>query len=91
MSYEKEEDERSEINRDRVSGEGVQEMHRMATTNYSLFLHPLTAKAVPIDFATLIFLLLVRHSTNKFVLCSYFVRRFPYKQGESAIQTFSRP
>ncbi len=41
------------------------------------FLHPLTAKAVPIDFATLIFLLLVRHSTNKFVLCSYFVRRFP--------------
>ena len=24
MSYEKEEDERSEINRDRVSGEGVQ-------------------------------------------------------------------
>ena len=47
MSYEKEEDERSEINRDRVSGEGVQEMHRMATTNYSLFLHPLTAKAVP--------------------------------------------
>ena len=29
------------------------------------------------DFALLVFLLLVRHSTNKFVLCSYFVRRFP--------------
>ena len=47
------------------------------TPNYSLYSHPLTAKAVPIDFASLIFLLLVRHSTNKFVLCSYFVRRFP--------------
>jgi len=29
------------------------------------------------DFATLIFLLLVRHSLNKFILCPYFVRRFP--------------
>ena len=36
MSYEKEEDERSEINRDRVSGEGVQNTHRTATTHYSL-------------------------------------------------------
>ena len=32
---------------------------------------------VPIDFATLFFLLLVRHSINKFFLCPYFVRRFP--------------
>ena len=31
---------------------------------------------VPIDFASLIFLLLVRQSINKFILCSYLVRRF---------------
>ena len=49
----------------------------------SLTPHPLTAKAVPIDFATLFFLLLVRHSINKFILCPYFVRRFPlYTGGE---------
>ena len=50
---------------------------------------PSPAELVPIDFATLIFLLLVRHSINKFILCPYFVRRYsPYKQGESAIRTF---
>ena len=53
MSYEKEEDERSEINRDRLGGEGVQDLHRMAhsslpTTNYSLFLPPLTSRAGPL-------------------------------------------
>ena len=37
MSYEKEEDERSEINRDRLGGEGVLDTHRMA---YSSLLTP---------------------------------------------------
>ena len=61
MPYEKEEDERSEINWDRLGGEGVLKIVRReeyAMRDY--FLHPLTAKAVP----------------------------SPYKQGESAIQTF---
>ena len=53
---------------------------------WGVFLHPITTSWSPIDFASLIFLLLVRHSTNKFVLCSYFVRRFSYKQGKSAIR-----
>ena len=79
MSYEKEEDERSEINRDRLGGEGVLDTHRMA---YSSLLTPhLFAPphhyVVPIDFAALIFFLLVRQSINKFILCPYFVRRFP--------------
>ena len=48
MSYEKEEDERSEINRDRLGGEGVPNTHR--TAYYSLLtthlkLHPLTSIA----------------------------------------------
>ena len=29
------------------------------------------------DLATSVFLLLVRHSINKFILCSYFERRLP--------------
>jgi hypothetical protein len=37
MSYEKEEEERSEINRDRLGGEGVLDTHRMA---YSSLLSP---------------------------------------------------
>ena len=36
MSYEKEEDERSEINRDRLGGEGVLDTHRMHTPLSSL-------------------------------------------------------
>ena len=36
MPYEKEEDERSEINWDRLGGEGVPNTHRTATTHYSL-------------------------------------------------------
>ena len=67
---------------DHVVVRGCKNAPHGITPNYSLLtthcnLHPLTAKAVPIDFATLIFLLLVRHSINKFILCPYFVRRFP--------------
>ncbi len=65
-----------------LAGRGCKYVPHGISSNYSLLtthcnLHPLTAKAVPIDFATLIFLLLVRHSINKFILCPYFVRRFP--------------
>ena len=48
MPYEKEEDERSEINRGPRSGDGVLIIIRMAkllTTNQ--YSHPLTAEAVP--------------------------------------------
>ena len=55
MPYEKEEDERSEINRGPRSGDGVQIIIRMAkllTTNYSPVSHPLTAEAVPTPFGS---------------------------------------
>ena len=57
MPYEKEEDERSEINWDRLGGEGVQDLHRMATTHYSLlttncFRTPSPAELVPTPFGS---------------------------------------
>ena len=61
---------------DRLGGEGVQMQVRSEEYPCGVLSAPSHHFVVPIDFASLIFLLLVRHSINKFILCSYLVRRF---------------
>ena len=61
---------------DRLGGEGVQMQVRSEEYPCGVLSAPSHHFVVPIDFASLIFLLLVRQSINKFILCSYLVRRF---------------